>query len=154
VHGLQGDCKVAGPSEHFRPGLKLIARRTGKADASLSVERAGEQRGHVRVRFHDVGDATAAQSLRGAALYADIQQLPQLQDGQYRVDELLGMSVIDDNLGDLGAVVDVAKYPSCDMLFIGATRRMVPLLAAYGVQVDRDARTISTALPPGFDDIA
>ena len=108
---------------------------------------------HLRVLFEGVEDADQAEALRGMTLYAALADLPPLPVNAYREVELLGMRVRDANLGELGNVVGVASYPGADMIIVGEKRTMVPLLEAYGVKVDRLARTITTSLPPGFEEL-
>ncbi len=110
-------------------------------------------RGHVRVKFEGVDDATAAEALRGAHLRVAESELPPLPPQAYRESELVGMHVVDARLGALGDVVGIAHYPASDMLVVGDERVLIPMLEAYGMQVDRAARTIATALPPGFEDL-
>jgi ribosomal 30S subunit maturation factor RimM len=39
------------------------------------------------------------------------------------------------------------------MLVVGPKRVLIPMLAAYGLRVDRAARTIATKLPDGFEEL-
>jgi 16S rRNA processing protein RimM len=154
VHGLRGDCKVAGDPRELRAGLSVTVRRAGRPDRSAVVETVRAGASHLRIRLAGVLDANAAAELRGAELYADASDLPALAPSEFRIHELVGMRVVDESLGELGEVVDVAKYPNCDMLLVGEKRLMVPLLRAYAVVVDRAARRIATTLPPGYEDLA
>lgn len=105
------------------------------------------------VRFEGVDDATAADSLSGAELSALIGDLPGLPSNTYRDEDLVGMRVTDTRLGDLGAVTSIAHYPHADMLVVGARALLVPMLAAYGVNIDVAGGSISTSLPEGFEDL-
>lgn len=154
VHGVRGELKVAASADELRSGLSVTVRRAGRADVALRVEtvRAGAR--HLLVRIAGLNDTDTAADFRGAALYAAPEDLPALAPLEYRVDELVGMTVVDESMGNLGEVVEIARYPACDMLLVGRRRLMVPLLTAYGVHIDRGARTIATALPPGYEDLA
>ncbi|HXW76551.1 MAG TPA: hypothetical protein VEJ20_04000, partial [Candidatus Eremiobacteraceae bacterium] len=59
----------------------------------------------------------------------------------------------DGRMGSLGTVRDVLHYPHADMLVVGERGRLVPMLRAYGVRIDRAAATIETALPEGFEEL-
>ena len=153
VFGLRGDVKVAASAFSLVAGQRVVARAAGKGDRSLVVRSVRPATGHVRVAFEDVDDANAADELRGAALLVASADLPPLPADAYREAELVGMRVVDEKLGDVGAVVGIAQYPSADMLVVGAKRVLIPMLAAYGLRVDRVTRTITTALPDGFEEL-
>jgi 16S rRNA processing protein RimM len=153
VFGLRGDVKVAASLLELQPGVQLMARGRDGAERTLVVARVRPASGHVRVLFEGVGDATAAEALRGMTLRARADSLPALPANAYRESELVGMKVVDARLGELGDVVGVARYPGADMLVVGTKRVLIPMLEAYDVRVDRAARTVTTTLPPGFEDL-
>ncbi|HME80851.1 MAG TPA: ribosome maturation factor RimM [Candidatus Eremiobacteraceae bacterium] len=153
VFGLRGDVKVAASFLELRPGLALTGRAPGQDARTLIIERVRPATGHVRVLFEGVTDADQAQALRGTTLHARAADLPPLPANAYRESELVGMTVTDARLGELGAVVGVARYPGADMLVVGPKRALVPMLEAYGLTVDRVARVITTRLPAGFEDL-
>ena len=79
--------------------------------------------------------------------------LPELPANEFLESELVGMEVVDRNLGALGRVNGIAHYPGSDMLIVGTKRVLVPMLVAYGVRIDRKERTIATELPAGFEEL-
>ncbi|MBV8082138.1 MAG: 16S rRNA processing protein RimM [Candidatus Eremiobacteraeota bacterium] len=153
VFGLRGDVKVAASVLELRPGLHVLARAPGKPERALTVRGVRPAPAHLRVLFDGVDDADAAERLRGMTLHAALADLPALPANAYREVELVGMRVRDIRLGELGAVVGVAQYPGADMIVVGEKRTLIPMLEAYGVNVDRAARTITTALPAGFEEL-
>ena len=153
VFGLRGDVKVAASLFEIQPGVRLTARDARGAEREVIVSAVRPGKGHLRVLFEGVSDANGAEELRGMTLHAPISALPPLPANAYREAELVGMRVTDERLGDLGDVVGIAHYPGSDMLVVGPKRLLVPMLEAYGVQVNRAARTIATTLPPGFEEL-
>ncbi|HZV78534.1 MAG TPA: ribosome maturation factor RimM [Candidatus Binatus sp.] len=151
--GLRGDVKVAASAFTLVAGQHAIARIAGRPDRALVVRSVRPATGHVRVSFDGVDDADAAAELRGATLHVAARDMPPLPPDAYRESELVGMRVVDERLGDVGGVVGIAQYPSADMLVVGPKRVLIPMLAAYGLRVDRAARTITTKLPDGFEEL-
>jgi 16S rRNA processing protein RimM len=151
---LHGEVKVAtnDPAD-FRVGLALDARMPGGALRHLIVESMRPHQNRLLVRFAGVTDAEHADTLRGAQLTALAADLPPLPDGTFRDEDLVGMHVHDSRLGALGDVTEVLHYPHADMLVVGDRELLVPMLAAYGVAIDKASATISTALPDGFEDL-
>jgi 16S rRNA processing protein RimM len=75
-----------------------------------------------------------------------------LHENEYFDADLLGCRVIDAAGRDHGAVVDVAHYPSQDMLFVGSRRAMLPLVGAFVRAIDLAGRRIEVDVPPGLLD--
>jgi len=152
--GLRGETKVVAtdPSD-LRDGLLLTARWADETERSLTVASVRSNKNRLLVRFAGVDDATAAEALKGALLFANIADLAPLAPDTYRDADLIGMHVTDIRLGSLGDVRDVLHYPHADMLVVGERSMLVPMLAAYGMSIDRAAAAISVALPEGFEEI-
>lgn len=152
--GLRGETKVvATDPADFRDGLVVAARWPDETERPLTIQSFRLHKNRLLVRFEDVDDASAAQALRGALLFAKTGDLPPLPDGTYRDEDLIGMRVTDSRLGPLGDVRDVLHYPHADMLVVGERSMLVPMLTAYEVKIDRESATISTVLPDGFEEI-
>jgi ribosomal 30S subunit maturation factor RimM len=66
----------------------------------------------------------------------------------------MGFTVRDRALGLLGTVRGVQHYPASDMLVVGERNLLVPMLAAYGVKINRRKQEITVALPPGFEELS
>jgi 16S rRNA processing protein RimM len=153
VFGLRGDVKVAASVFELQPGVRLTGRDREGTERELLVKTVRPAKGHLRVLFEGIEDVTAAEGLRGVTLHASAAALPPLPANAYREIDLVGMRVTDARLGVLGEVVGIAHYPGSDMLVVGPKRVLVPMLEAYGVEVDKATRTITTTLPPGFEDL-
>lgn len=153
VFGLRGDVKVAASVFELQPGVRVTAYDAAGAQRELRVKTVRPATGHLRVLFEGIDDATAAEGLRGMTLHASAAELPPLPANAYREADLVGMHVTDARLGALGEVVGIAHYPGADMLVVGPKRVLIPMLEAYGVEVDKAAKTIRTALPTGFEQL-
>jgi 16S rRNA processing protein RimM len=152
--GLRGEAKVRGADPAaMRAGLRASARLPNGSRRELIVASVRPHQDRLLVRFEGISGPEGIDALRGAELFAEEADLPPLPAGIYHDRELVGMTVIDERLGALGEVREVRHYPQADMLVVGDRELLVPMLRAYGVRVDRDARKIATALPEGFEEI-
>jgi 16S rRNA processing protein RimM len=151
--GLRGAARVAtADSNDFVIGLHVFAR-TGGQQRSLQIAAVRPTPASFSVTFAGIDTAGAVEALRGAALFAKPADLPALAANVYRVEDLLGMCVRDRRLGELGIVREVRPYPQCHMLVVGDRLLLIPMLQAFGVNVDAGARTIETRLPDGFEEL-
>ena len=107
--------------------------------------------GRPLIAFDGVDDASAAQTFAGATLMIDRAGVA-LGAGEYFDDDLVGCTLVDARGAALGEVVGVEHYPAQDVLLVGASRAMVPLVGAFVKAVDVGAKRIAVELPPGLID--
>ena len=152
VFGLRGELKVA-PS---RAGADALAADVGVravlvdgTSRALRVRSLRLHQGRPLVAFEGVDDATAAETLVGAVLFVDRADVA-MEEGEYFDEDLVGCSLVAVDGALLGEVVAVEHYPAQDVLLVGPTRAMVPLVRAFVRNVDVAARRIIVDLPPGL----
>ncbi len=152
--GLRGEVKLAAadPSA-FRAGLRIGLRDESGSGSTSVVDSIRPHKNYLVVRLRGLDDPSAARALSGATVTIARRDLPELPPHAYRRGELVGLQVVDGQRGALGPVVEIRRYPSCDMLVVGAAQLLVPMLHAYRVEVDVDAGEIRVDLPPGFEEL-
>ena len=149
-HGLAGDVVV----EPVDPSSAACAEGS---EAWLAgswrrvLARRPDNKGRWIVRLHDVADADAAESLRGAELMIEATELPRLEAGRYYVHELVGCSVRDTGGRRIGEVVAVVPGPQ-DWLEVehAGGRSLVPMVRALLKKVDLGERCIVIDPPAGL----
>ena len=152
--GVSGEVKLAAADpEALTPGLAIRLLPEGGAELSSVVEAIRPHQRAFVARLRGLADADAAHRVRGATIVAARSDLPKLADHHYREADLCGMQVVDANLGGLGEVQEIRRYPSCDMLVVGEKKILIPMLRAYGMDVDSAARVIRVSLPDGFEEL-
>jgi 16S rRNA processing protein RimM len=137
-HGLVGAFVVEDASEdpqRFEPGATVLV--AGKPAEVVERKRAG---GRLVVRL----DRPVS---RGAALEVPRDELPEPEEGEYYVFQLVGLEVAEDGGGVLGTVTEVAPGVANDVLELD-TGLALPLVEACVREVDLERRRILVA--PGF----
>jgi 16S rRNA processing protein RimM len=137
-HGLDGSFVVEQPSEdpkRFEPGAVLRA-----AGEEVRVQERKRPGGRLVIRLdRPVPRGTALEVLRS--------ELPEPEEGEYYVFQLVGLEVEEEGGRRLGVVADVVPGPANDALELD-TAILLPLVEACVRQVDLDGRRIVVA--PGF----
>ena len=154
VFGLRGECKVDATRigvDALAVGVVAAARLADGSERTLRVRSVRMHKGRPLVSFDDFNDIESAQALIGAAIVVDRADVA-LGPGEYLDSDLIGCRVITVPGIEVGRVVGVEHYPSQDMLVIGATRVLVPLVAAFVRSIDIAAKQIDLELPPGLLD--
>ena len=134
-HGLRGDVRVEvltdRPEDRFAPGARLFREGSSRpltiAAAAAVVDGPG-----WRIRFAEVPDRTAAETLRDAYLEADVDPVA-LPEGGHWWHEIVGASVRDVAGNELGRVVEVYRAGGAEVFLVrGATGEFdVPAVAAF-----------------------
>jgi 16S rRNA processing protein RimM len=177
-HGIRGDLKVLPCSENaewseeldelilempaFDPkkakkGQSVSAGKQPKVPQTqrLQIESVRWQGACVLVKFAGYPDRTAAEVLIGATVYADANELPEAEEGEYWVDDIIGLTVLDANTGQkLGVVADLLSSTGSEFLEIRLDNDpetvVIPFLDHFFPTVDLEAETVTLNLPAGF----
>lgn len=157
-HGIRGAVIVESWSdaeERFAAGGSLLIGRQLRA---VEVTRCRPHGGRWLVELEGVEDRDAAEALRGAELFVDGSELPELEGGAYWIHELRGCELSMEGGERLGTVRDVVGEPRTGQQWLEVERSsgslLVPMVEAWVVEVDVEARRIVMRLPAGFVDAA
>jgi 16S rRNA processing protein RimM len=129
AHGLDGSFYVDRLSEPLLPGAEVTV-----AGRAARVERLAGTDDRPIVRLAGIGDRNAAEALRGERIMVDGGDLA---EDEYLIADLVGCEV-----PGLGEVRRVISAPSCDLLEVGESGTLVPLIADAVKRVDTEARVI------------
>lgn len=156
AHGLRGEVLVeveTDVTDRFAPGSRLwLEGRSG----SVCVSSARKHQGRYLILFEGITDRSAAAELRGLELRVPRSSVPEPPEGAYYHFQLVGCTVSDRTLGDLGAVTDVIEDGGGLLLMTersAGARLLIPFVAAYLESVDVSAGRIEVALPAGLVEI-
>ncbi len=102
--GLKGELRVRAYTERPRDlaAYGPVEDETGGRSFALSV--VSETEGGAVVRLKGVADRTAAEKLKGMALYVPRAALPPLPEGEYYQGDLIGLKAVDESGRGLGRV--------------------------------------------------
>lgn len=149
-HGVRGAVKLRLHNPHsealdaLADQLLLQAPGAQPRPAALRVLFAGGQL--VTVQLDGVADRDAAEALRGARLLVPRGALPEPDDEEFYVADLVGCVVVDAELGELGTVAQVFEAGASDILVIrdaaAGTERYIPLVDDWVTAVDPRAGRI------------
>ena len=119
VHGLRGAVRIEvltdHPDDRFRPGARL--HREGSSEALTVVESVPDGPGW-RLRFAEVADRAAADSMRGVYLEALRGPADELPRGAYYWHEVVGTTVRDVDDRELGVVTDVYRVGEAEVFVV------------------------------------
>ncbi|MCB9591624.1 MAG: 16S rRNA processing protein RimM [Sandaracinaceae bacterium] len=145
-HGVRGEVRVFRYNAESEVLLELEHVWLTRDDTSRRVAvRSSKLHGDIVLMTLDgVVGREAADALRGFEVCAPREALPETEDDEYYHADLVGLEAFDPAGARVGIVSDVIRYPSVDCLVLTGDDgvREVPLLEAYVVEVDLDARRV------------
>jgi 16S rRNA processing protein RimM len=95
-------------------------------------------------KLQGIDDRDAAFLLRGREVAVNRDDLPEPETGEYYWSDLIGLKVVNRQGVELGQVSELMETGSHDVLVVrGERERLIPFAAAYGVEVDLDARRLT-----------
>ncbi len=121
AHGIGGEVRL----KLFAESLASLERHQvfEAGGRTLTLQRIrpdkpGMASGVAVAKFAEIGDRTAAEALRGVPLTVDRASLPPLDDGEFYVDDLIGLPAVDTAGVALGEVVAVENFGAGDIIEI------------------------------------
>ncbi len=146
VFGLRGGIKV----EPLTDALERFAiGNTVYLDGQAHViERIHLHKQQIRLRLSGIETIPNAQKCVGKYLQALREERPALSGGEYWVDELIGMEVLEESGERLGTLDEVISAPAHDVYRVGSL--LIPAVREFILNVDPETRTIIVRLLPGM----
>jgi 16S rRNA processing protein RimM len=101
------------------------------------------------VKFAGSDSRDQADGLRGA-LFVGADQVRELEPDEYWPHDLIGCEVVTKDGGSVGEVLRIVPGAAQDLLVVGATQHMIPMVKEIVVSVDAAAKRIVIDPPEGL----
>ena len=160
-HGLRGaivaNFDVDDPAAYHKLKTVYLALPTMPAKlVAHAVQRVQPQAGKkVLLTFQGIERIEDAEPLRGSKLYLPLSELPKLDDDQFYFHDVIGFTVVDETLGELGIVENFYELPQQDVLAMRYQGQevLIPVVDELVSHADLEERKIFVDLPEGLLDI-
>ena len=153
AHGIRGEVKLRSFTEDPAAIASYSPLETAKG-AKIEIAKLRPQKDGFIAILKGVTDRNAAEALRGTELFVPRERLPEPEEDEVYVHDLIGLPV---HLADgtlLGEIVDVADYGAGDLIDVRVEGRkdtvLIPFVGQYVVSAEQDRIVVD--LPEGFLD--
>jgi len=151
-HGLKGAVKVrplhGGAYQLFFAGNQLCLALPSGRRQLLTIQTCYERRGIWIVKFAEMEHIGVVKQCIGLFLTVPKGWRPKLQEGEFLLSDLLGMTVVTEEGEVVGEVLDITENPAYDVLV--TERGMIPMVRDFVKRVDLKRRQIVVSLPQGL----
>jgi len=157
AHGLDGKLKFrsfAESADIFAPNCRVFLRTENKTDARpLVIEKCIDRQKDMLVRLSGVNTRESADALVGKEILLDRQQLPDPETDAWYWQDLFGLTVVDQNRGNLGIIETIIPTGAHDVLVVKNRDKeiLIPMHRQFVTQVDLEDKTVTTCLPQGYE---
>lgn len=118
-HGLKGLAKMLVFGEDaslLSCEIPLYTSETG--DETLGITLKNPLGKYVLVAIDGVNDRNGSDAIKGTEIWVDKAALPEINDDEFYVSDLIGLAAVDQSGKALGKVIDFANYGAGDLLDI------------------------------------
>jgi 16S rRNA processing protein RimM len=111
--------------------------------------------GRILLKLEDVNSIVEAEKLKSVALYLPLNTLPELGEDQFYFHDVIGYTVIDETLGELGTIKEIYEMPYQDLMGMEykGVEVLIPVQDELILRADKAARKLYVNLPEGLVDI-
>ncbi|GGK59417.1 ribosome maturation factor RimM [Rufibacter glacialis] len=111
-----------------------------------------QDKGRSILKFEDVNTVADAEKLKGVSLYLPLNQLPELEEDQFYFHEVIGYTVVDKQLGELGTVQTFFDLPNQDLLAMEYQGHevLIPVQDEIILRTSKEERRLYVNLPEGL----
>jgi 16S rRNA processing protein RimM len=157
VHGLEGNVKVrsfAESPEVFAPGSQVFIQEQARADTRpFVITRCVPFKKGLLMRLSGIDSREEAQSLIGKQILVHRNRLPEPEDNAWYWQDLYGLTVTDEVLGDLGIIDSIFSTGAHDILVVKNRHKewLIPMHRQFVRSVDLQNAVVTTRLPEGYE---
>lgn len=155
-HGVRGDVRImplTDKPEQFLD-LEYLLLPDGK---KLTVKHARFHKNMVLVSTQEITSMNAAELLRDKEVSVFFEDLPQLEEGEFYVADLIGFKVVDTEGKLIGTFKDAENTGSNDYYIVavpGEKDILIPALKRYVKEINLEEQRIVVEMPEWVDENA
>lgn len=153
--GIRGELKVLSltrtPSELGRYKFFYIADESGRV-TKFEVDCFQVRSNGVTLKLVGLDNRDKAEQYRDCALLVRQDQLPRPEDGEYFIQDLIGLSVFSNEGEKLGILRDVLELPAHDIYQVANSNRelLIPAISDFILDIDLKQRRMIVRLLEGL----
>ncbi len=158
AHGLEGNLKVrsfAREPDIFGPGSRVfVASGAQTPDAQpYVVDHCVSYKKGLLMRLSGITDRNMADALIGKQLLVPRSRLPEPEENAWYWEDLYGLTVTDQVLGDLGVIETIFTTGAHDILVVKkkGAELLIPMHRQFVMSVDIENAVVITRLPEGYE---
>ena len=152
--GLKGEVKVYNYSDS--PEIYESTEAVYVDDELMEVENLRLQKNMVILKLAGIEDRNAAEAAKNREIFVTEDDLPELEEGEYYIRDLIGMEVVLEDGSHLGTMTDVIQNSAQDIFQLRTDEGknvLIPRVPEFILDINTDERKITVRLIEGMLDL-
>lgn len=157
-HGIRGEVKAVFDVDNinaYKKKASIFYERSGKLTLLHLKKFSIQSKKDAILAFEEIKDREGAEMLKGSSLYLPLEDLPPLTGFKFYYHEVIGFTVVDEIMGEIGSVTGYKEMPAQDLLIMdhNGFEVLIPVTDDFVMAPDRENKILPTRLPNGLVDI-
>lgn len=142
--GIKGELKIVSESDFvdYRYAVgKTIYLKMRSVVKEVRVSSYRIHKGNILITIDNLLDINEVEKYIGAIVLADKSDVPPLEDGEFYIDDVVGLDAYDENGKKIGKVSDVIIIPYNDLLeieLLDGKKELIPYVDEYVLDILED----------------
>lgn len=158
MHGLDGRLKLSSKEAYQEDfaNLEVLFIEEKAGAIPYFIENINFKSVPPLIKFEDINTREQAAKLSNKKIFARSTDLPESEEkSNLQYHTLIGYTLIDEHLGELGKIEDIQKFPQQEIAFFQHKNKekLIPLNDLLIVRVDEKQQQLIVDLPEGLLEI-
>ena len=142
--GIKGELKIVSESDFidYRYAVgKTIYLKLRSLIKEVHVSSYRVHKGNILITIDKIFDINEVEKYIGAVVLADKNDVPPLEDGEFYIDDVVGLDAYDEKGKKIGTVVDVILIPANDLIeieLLNGKKELIPYVDEYILDITED----------------
>lgn len=142
--GIKGELKIVSESDFvdYRYAVgKTIFFKMRSVLKEVKVSSFRIHKGNILITIENILDINEVEKFIGAVVLADKNDVPPLEDGEFYIDDVVGLDAYDEDGKKLGVVSDVIIIPYNDLIeveLLNGKKELIPYVDEYVLDILED----------------
>lgn len=142
--GIKGELKIVSESDFvdYRYAVgKTIYLKLRNTIKEVRVSSYRVHKGNILITIDKIYDINEVEKYIGADVLADKLDVPPLEDGEFYIDDVVGLDAYNETGEKIGKVVDVILIPANDLIeieLLNGKKELIPYVDEYILEITED----------------
>lgn len=158
THGIKGEVRVQSitenPEERYQVGSKLVIEMDKNEQIPVTVSSHRVHKNFDLLTFEGYSSINDVEQFKNKMLQIDEELLPELEEGVYYENEIIGSTVLDEKSNKIGTLKEILFMPANDVWVVkrpGKKDLLLPFIESVILNVDTINKEIIVHVLEGLD---
>ena len=151
THGIHGEIKIQPWCDNMEI-FETVGTLYTADGAKLTIDSVRYHKGNVMLKLHGFNNINQVECFKGSVIFAERENLPPLNEGEFYLQDMLGMDVVEDG-EKLGIFHDFIEIAGRRLYIIKADTGeefMLPAVPEFIRKIDIGSKVMTVIIPKGL----